>query len=152
MALKIPPKVKGPKVDGMLPFSSFVSQLSYSLMILIIRYSQSFILFLYMSLVIDSVLLCFAVVEVAERFTFIGLASNLIMYLTDELHEPTSTAAKNVNTWVGVSCVFPIVGAFIADSYLGRFQTIVVASFIYCTVNSFNLFFFLDEVHGLSSS
>ncbi|XP_065615754.1 protein NRT1/ PTR FAMILY 5.4-like [Quercus suber] len=72
-------------------------------------------------------------VEVAERFTFIGLASNLIMYLTDELHEPTSTAAKNVNTWVGVSCVFPIVGAFIADSYLGRFKTIVVASFIYCT-------------------
>ncbi|KAL4600659.1 hypothetical protein ACB092_11G214000 [Castanea dentata] len=55
------------------------------------------------------------------------------MYLTDELHEPTSTAAKNVNTWVGVSCVFPIVGAFIADSYLGRFKTIVVASFIYCT-------------------
>ncbi|KAL0007152.1 hypothetical protein SO802_008654 [Lithocarpus litseifolius] len=72
-------------------------------------------------------------VEVAERFTFIGLASNLIMYLTDELHEPTSTAAKNLNTWVGVSCVFPIVGAFIADSYLGRFKTIVVASFIYCT-------------------
>ncbi|KAK4592238.1 hypothetical protein RGQ29_016667 [Quercus rubra] len=72
-------------------------------------------------------------VEVAERFTFCGLASNLIVYLTDELHEPTSTAAKNVNTWIGVSCVFPIVGAFIADSYLGRFSTILVASIIYCT-------------------
>nr|POE86755.1 protein nrt1/ ptr family 5.4 [Quercus suber] len=70
-------------------------------------------------------------VEVAERFTFCGLASNLIVYLTDELHEPTSTAAKNVNTWIGVSCVFPIVEAFIADSYLGRFSTILVASIIY---------------------
>ncbi|GMY22712.1 protein NRT1/ PTR FAMILY 5.4-like [Fagus crenata] len=72
-------------------------------------------------------------VEVAERFTFFGLASNLIMYLTGVLHEPTSTAAKNVNTWIGVSYVFPIVGAFIADSYLGRFNTILVASSIYCT-------------------
>jgi peptide/histidine transporter 3/4 len=78
----------------------------------------------------------FVVVEVAERFTFFGLASNLIMYLTGVLHEPTSTAAKNVNTWIGVSYVFPIVGAFIADSYLGRFNTILVASSIYCTVNS----------------
>ncbi|KAK7820211.1 protein nrt1/ ptr family 5.4, partial [Quercus suber] len=75
------------------------------------------------------------VVEVAERFTFIGLASNLIMYLTDELHEPTSTAAKNVNTWVGVSCVFPIVGAFIADSYLGRFKTIVGMVFLILSVS-----------------
>ncbi|KAL4600660.1 hypothetical protein ACB092_11G214100 [Castanea dentata] len=72
-------------------------------------------------------------VEVAERFTFCGLASNLIVYLTDELHEPTSTAATNVNTWIGVSCVLPIVGAFIDDSYLGRFNTILVASIIYCT-------------------
>uniref|UniRef100_A0A2N9I8W9 Major facilitator superfamily (MFS) profile domain-containing protein n=1 Tax=Fagus sylvatica TaxID=28930 RepID=A0A2N9I8W9_FAGSY len=72
-------------------------------------------------------------VEVAERFTFFGLASNLVMYLTGVLHEPTSTAAKNVNTWIGVSYVFPIVGAFIADSYLGRFNTILVASSIYCT-------------------
>uniref|UniRef100_A0A7N2LJL5 Uncharacterized protein n=1 Tax=Quercus lobata TaxID=97700 RepID=A0A7N2LJL5_QUELO len=78
-------------------------------------------------------------VEVVERFTFCGLASNLIVYLTDELHEPTSTAAKNVNTWIGVSCVFPIVGAFIADSYLGRFSTILVAAIIYCTASSTSL-------------
>ncbi|XP_059434032.1 protein NRT1/ PTR FAMILY 5.4-like [Corylus avellana] len=72
-------------------------------------------------------------VEVAERFAFCGLASNLITYLTDDLHEPTSTAVKIVNTWVGVSYLFPVLGAFAADSFLGRFRTILVASIIYCT-------------------
>ncbi|XP_022764382.1 protein NRT1/ PTR FAMILY 5.4 [Durio zibethinus] len=70
-------------------------------------------------------------VEMAERFAFYGLAGNLITYLTNNLGQPVATAAKNVNTWVGVSAIFPLLGAFIADSYLGRFKTILVASFIY---------------------
>ena len=118
----------------MLPFSSFLSQLSYS---------KSFMLFLCMSLVIDSFLLCFAVVEVAEQLTFVCLTSNLIMYLIDELQQPTTTAVKNVNTWVGISCLFPIVGAFIADSYLGCFNTILVASFIKWIVTSLTFSFSL---------
>ncbi|TXG49090.1 hypothetical protein EZV62_024965 [Acer yangbiense] len=71
------------------------------------------------------------VVEVAERFAFYGLAGNLITYLTNVLHEPTATAAKNVNTWMGVSAIFPIFGAYIADSYLGRFKSILLASVTY---------------------
>ncbi|KAK3228820.1 hypothetical protein Dsin_000701 [Dipteronia sinensis] len=70
-------------------------------------------------------------VEVAERFAFYGLAGNLITYLTNVLHEPTATAAKNVSTWMGVSAIFPIFGAYIADSYLGRFKTILLASVTY---------------------
>ncbi|KAG2671858.1 hypothetical protein I3760_13G013200 [Carya illinoinensis] len=72
-------------------------------------------------------------VEVAERFAFNGLASNLITYLTEELQEANSTAVKNVNTWLGVSYLFPMLGAYIADSFLGRFNIILVASIIYCT-------------------
>ncbi|PRQ55390.1 putative proton-dependent oligopeptide transporter family, major facilitator superfamily [Rosa chinensis] len=75
-------------------------------------------------------------VEMAERFSFFGLAGNLITYLTNELHEPIPTAAKNVNTWIGVSSLLPILGAFIADSYLGRFNTILVSSIIYCMAMS----------------
>ncbi|XVF24455.1 hypothetical protein REPUB_Repub13aG0129500 [Reevesia pubescens] len=70
-------------------------------------------------------------VEMAERFAFYGLAGNLITYLTNNLGEPVATAAKNVNTWVGVSAIFPLLGAFIADSYLGRFKTILASSLIY---------------------
>ncbi|MED6181891.1 hypothetical protein PIB30_023560 [Stylosanthes scabra] len=70
-------------------------------------------------------------VEFAERFAYQGLASNLITYLTNVLKEPITTAAKNVNTWVGVSSLFPLLGGFIADSYLGRFNTILLSSLIY---------------------
>lgn len=71
-------------------------------------------------------------VEMAERFAYFGMSGNLITYLTNELHEPIPMAAKNVNTWVGVSSLLPILGAFIPDSFLGRFNTILVASIIYC--------------------
>uniref|UniRef100_A0A7N2LCX3 Uncharacterized protein n=1 Tax=Quercus lobata TaxID=97700 RepID=A0A7N2LCX3_QUELO len=70
-------------------------------------------------------------VELAERFAFYGLGANLITYLTNVLNQPISTAAKNVNTWAGVSYLFPLFGAFVADSFLGRFKTILLASVIY---------------------
>lgn len=72
-----------------------------------------------------------AVVEMAERFAYYGLGGNLMNYLTDVHGEPNATAAKNVNTWFGVSALLPLLGAFIADSYLGRFKTILVSSVIY---------------------
>jgi len=77
-------------------------------------------------------------VEFAERFAYQGLASNLINYLTKFLNEPTTTAVTNVNTWVGVSSLFPLLGGFIADSYLGRFNTILLSSLIYLVVNIFS--------------
>ncbi|RVW27544.1 Protein NRT1/ PTR family 5.4 [Vitis vinifera] len=58
-------------------------------------------------------------VEVAERFSYYGVSGNLITYLTNVLGQPTATAAKNVNIWSGVSMVSPILGAIVADSYLG---------------------------------
>ncbi|KAK4421884.1 protein NRT1/ PTR FAMILY 5.4 [Sesamum alatum] len=70
-------------------------------------------------------------VEVAERFAYYGVAGNLMMYLTRVLGQSTATAAKNVNIWQGVSAIFPMVGGFLADSYVGRFRTILFASTIY---------------------
>ncbi|KAB1201214.1 Protein NRT1/ PTR FAMILY 5.4 [Morella rubra] len=69
--------------------------------------------------------------ELTERFAYFGLSANLITYLTNELHEPISTASKNVNMWTGLACILPVLGALIADSFLGRFKTIILASIIY---------------------
>ena len=42
-----------------------------------------------------------------------------------------ATAAKNVNIWTGIRSLLPLVGAFVADSYLGLYPTIVIATLLY---------------------
>ncbi|XP_022773543.1 protein NRT1/ PTR FAMILY 5.10-like isoform X2 [Durio zibethinus] len=70
-------------------------------------------------------------VEIAERFSYYGIGSNLITYLTGPLGESTATAAAQVNAWSGAASLLPLLGAFIADSFLGRYSTIILASLVY---------------------
>jgi len=68
---------------------------------------------------------------------FYGVASNLVNYLTTQLHEDTVSSVRNVNNWSGSVWITPILGACIADSYLGRFWTFTLSSLIYVLVTSF---------------
>ncbi|CAI9091829.1 OLC1v1021923C2 [Oldenlandia corymbosa var. corymbosa] len=62
---------------------------------------------------------------------FYGIASNLVVYLTTQLHEDTVSSVRNVNNWSGSVWMTPILGAYIADTYLGRFWTFTISSLIY---------------------
>ncbi|KAG9457059.1 hypothetical protein H6P81_001567 [Aristolochia fimbriata] len=72
-----------------------------------------------------------AVVEVLERLAFFGITANLIIYLTNILQDTTVTAAKEINLWSGISTFLCLFGAFMADSYLGRYQTVLLSSLVY---------------------
>lgn len=69
--------------------------------------------------------------ELIERVAYYGITANLVLYLTDELRMGTASATQNVNNWVGTTTVLPILGAFIADEYWGRYWTIVYLSTFY---------------------
>ncbi|KAM0013148.1 putative proton-dependent oligopeptide transporter family, MFS transporter superfamily [Helianthus debilis subsp. tardiflorus] len=64
------------------------------------------------------------------------MAANLISYLTKVMHQDLTTAAKNVNCWSGITTSMPLLGAFIADAYAGRYLMIMVSSSVYIAVHT----------------
>ncbi|KAK4483883.1 hypothetical protein RD792_011092 [Penstemon davidsonii] len=70
-------------------------------------------------------------VGVGERFAYYGISSNLVSYLTGSMGQSTAAAASFLNAWYGTASLLPILGAFVADSYSGRYGTILVACVLY---------------------
>ncbi|XP_060175202.1 protein NRT1/ PTR FAMILY 3.1-like [Lycium barbarum] len=69
--------------------------------------------------------------EVCDRFVGAGFHSNLITYLTQVLNVPLVKASNTLANFSGISNFTPLIGALVADSFAGRFWTIIVGSIIY---------------------
>ncbi|KAK6943535.1 Proton-dependent oligopeptide transporter family, partial [Dillenia turbinata] len=85
--------------------------------------------------------------ECCERLAYYGINTNLVNYLKFQLNERNVMAVNNVTSWSGTCYVTPLIGAFLADAYLGRYWTIASFSIIY--VLGMTLLTLSATVHGL---
>jgi dipeptide/tripeptide permease len=53
-----------------------------------------------------------------------------------KLNKGNLEAARNVTTWQGTCYLTPLIGAILADSYWGKYQTIAVFSSVYFIVST----------------
>ncbi|TVU19369.1 hypothetical protein EJB05_35514, partial [Eragrostis curvula] len=69
--------------------------------------------------------------DFCDRLATVGFSSNLISYLTLQLHLPLVEASNTISNFNGTASLTPLIGGLIADSWAGRFWTITFGSFIY---------------------
>lgn len=93
--------------------------------------------------------------EFSERFNYYGMRSKFIithslentnyfisylntfsavlaLYLTQKLNYDDDTATVIYHIFTSLAYFFPLMGAILADSWLGKFKTILYLSIVYC--------------------
>jgi POT family proton-dependent oligopeptide transporter len=78
--------------------------------------------------------------EAAERFSFYGMKAILVIFMTqylrnahgelDVMSEPD--ALVWYHNFLSAAYAFPVLGAIIADGFLGKYRTIIFLSIVYC--------------------
>ena len=63
-----------------------------------------------------------------EKVASYGLLQNMILYLMSDYGLGLVKGQNVLFMWVAATNFMPLVGAFLSDSYLGRFLTISIAS------------------------
>ena len=78
--------------------------------------------------------------EAAERFSFYGMNSILVIFMTKYLldahglpdHMTEAQANGWYHTFVSLAYLLPVLGAFLADAVLGKYWTVLILSVVYC--------------------
>ncbi len=78
--------------------------------------------------------------ELAERFSFYGMKAILTVFMTKYLLDSSGALATLSETdakywyhiFVMVTYFTPLLGAFLADVFLGKYKTIILLSVVYC--------------------
>ncbi|XP_017029017.1 peptide transporter family 1 isoform X2 [Drosophila kikkawai] len=69
--------------------------------------------------------------EFCERFNYYGMRTILVLYLTNKLGYNEETSTVLFHTFTMLVYIFPLIGALIADSWLGKYKTILYLSLVY---------------------
>lgn len=78
--------------------------------------------------------------EAAERFSYYGMRAILVVFMTHHLRDSTGSAAPMgeaearavYHLFAGAVYFFPLLGAYIADAWVGKYRTIMALSAVYC--------------------
>lgn len=70
--------------------------------------------------------------EACERFSFYGMKSILMLYMTGHLLMSENWATSTLHIFVGMVYLLPVAGAWLADKVWGRYKTILYISLLYC--------------------
>ncbi|KAL1539592.1 protein NRT1/ PTR FAMILY 7.1 [Salvia divinorum] len=80
--------------------------------------------------------------QALTTLAFFGVGVNLVLFLTRVMEQSNATAANNVSIWTGTVYLCSLVGAFLSDSYWGRyvtcalFQAVLVVGLILLSITS----------------
>ncbi|CAI5771860.1 solute carrier family 15 member 1 [Podarcis lilfordi] len=69
--------------------------------------------------------------EFCERFSYYGMRAVLVLYFKYFLNWNDNLATAIYHTFVALCYLTPILGALVADSWLGKFKTIISLSIVY---------------------
>lgn len=78
--------------------------------------------------------------EAAERFSYYGMKTILVVFMMKHLlsatGEPAGMTESESREWmhlfVASAYFFPIIGGLVADAFLGKYRTILLLSIVYC--------------------
>ena len=80
--------------------------------------------------------------EAAERFSFYGMRTILVVFMTKYLHymvdgevgtEMSKAAASEYfHNFVMATYFFPVLGSLLSDIFIGKYRTILWLSIVYC--------------------
>ncbi|MEY3205732.1 MAG: Dipeptide and tripeptide permease [Planctomycetota bacterium] len=91
--------------------------------------------------------------EAAERFSFYGMKTILVVFMTQYLlsatGQPDTMTETESREWmhlfVASAYLFPLIGGLVADAFLGKYLTILLLSLVYCVGHLFLAFMDMPE-------
>ncbi|KAK1420385.1 hypothetical protein QVD17_21939 [Tagetes erecta] len=67
-----------------------------------------------------------------ENMANLALAVNLVTYFNEVMHYDISDSANHLTNFMGTNYILSILMACLADAYLGRYRTVLIAAFVEC--------------------
>jgi len=71
------------------------------------------------------------VTEFAERLAYYGFAGSLVLFFEAQLNMSNEDSMNQFYLWNGAVYVTPLIGGYIADTFLGRYTTILYFAVLY---------------------